>query len=575
MPAGHSAGGVAVLICSPLGHDALLAHCSLRVLADDLAAAGYPTLRFDYPGTGDSCDEGIERAGGHWNAWRQSVDQAAAWLRGASGAERLVVCGLRAGALFATLAAAERHDVDGLILLAPVLRGRSYLRQLFIEAQIKTGRPTPPSVGLDIREFRFAPATVTQIGGIDLREAALRPGQKIAVFAQADSRLTTECEQAWSESGVEIANFGWDGLEPLLRSNIIEEDQLADTGSIIAWLSAAVPARPGPAPAGAVIPPVAELRPTGCVEVPLRFGAGRRLFGVLCLPVRGRADTAVIIVNGGRDPHYGASRHAVFLARRLTEMGIASLRMDFAGLGDSPGPPGQERVLSHMFALSRIGDIGAALDALQELGFRRFAVQGLCAGAFHAFHAALADPRLSVLLLINMPLFTVPGVGALDYLSWREMSPAVFLRKLPRWSSWMNLIQRRHALGAILRVQAARLRATALARIKGFGNRVGVASEPSFAQRSLALLSARNVRTLFLFSREAGDMDAFRQEFGDFSKARARYPGTECRVVGELDHDLSLADGREVAETVMMRFLGVAEAARPDGEPLQTDKAVA
>src|SRR5579872_4998514 len=185
--AGQS-GDVAVLICQPVGYDALLSHCSLRVLADDLATAGYPALRFDYPGTGDACDAAVEKAGGHWNAWRQSVDLAADWLRARTGTRRLIVCGLRAGALLASLAASERGDVAGLILLEPVLRGRSYLRQLFIEAQLRTGRPIPPGVGLVFREFKFSAATVAQLSACDLRQVPLRADQKVAIFAQGDTR---------------------------------------------------------------------------------------------------------------------------------------------------------------------------------------------------------------------------------------------------------------------------------------------------------------------------------------------------------------------------------------------------
>ena len=61
----------AVLLCPGILKDAMLAHCSWRLLADRLAEAGYTTLRFDYPGTGDSCDEqfvgGIQgRRNGLW-----------------------------------------------------------------------------------------------------------------------------------------------------------------------------------------------------------------------------------------------------------------------------------------------------------------------------------------------------------------------------------------------------------------------------------------------------------------------------------------------------------------------------
>jgi alpha-beta hydrolase superfamily lysophospholipase len=553
-PRAVAAGDVAVLICQPVGYDALLSHCSLRVLADDLAAAGYPSLRFDYPGTGDSCDDDVDAAGGHWKAWRQSVDHAADWLKQRTGARRLIVCGLRAGALFASLAASERADVAGLILLEPVLRGRSYLRQLFIEAQLRTGRPIPPGVGLVFREFKFSPATVSDLSACDLREVQLRPDLKVAIFAQGDTRPIAECAEAWTERGTQVTGFDWEGLEPLLRHNILDENSLADCRRIVSWARKAVPASETP-PAPATAPPPAELHPAGCVETPLLFGESKRLFGVLCRPARGTPDTVVIIANGGRDPHYGAARHAVYFARRLALAGIASLRMDFAGLGDSLGPPGQENVLSHMFALSRTGDFSAALDVLEGMGYHRFGAQGLCAGAYHSFHAALADPRLTMLMLINMPLFTVPEVGALDYLSFREMGPASFLRKLVRLSSWISLVRRRKELGAILRVQAGRLHAQAITRFRHLGAALGVVDDPTFAERALADLCTRGVRTLFLFSRDEGDIDAFKQEFGNPEKALRRYPGATWHIVRELDHDLTLFDGRAIAENVMINFV--------------------
>ena len=89
-PAGGApAGDVGVVICQGLMRDGLLAHCSLRMLGDELAAAGYWTLRFDYPGTGDSLDGAVAEAGGHWNAFLKSIDQAADWLRATSGVKRL------------------------------------------------------------------------------------------------------------------------------------------------------------------------------------------------------------------------------------------------------------------------------------------------------------------------------------------------------------------------------------------------------------------------------------------------------------------------------------------------------
>jgi hypothetical protein len=296
---------------------------------------------------------------------------------------------------------------------------------------------------------------------------------------------------------------------------------------------------------------------------------------MLCRPAQARTDTVVIIVNGGRDPHYGAARHAAFFARRLARAGIASLRMDFAGLGDSLGPPGQENVLTHMFALGRDGDFAAALDLLEGMGYRRFGAQGLCAGAYHSFHAALADPRLSMLLLINMPLFTVPEVGALDYLNFREMSPGSSLRKVFRPGSWISLFKRRKDLGPILRVQAARLHAKAVTRLRHLGAALGIVDDPTFAESALAELCGRGVRTLFLFSRDEGDIDAFKQEFGNPEKALRRYPGATWHIVRELDHDLTLFDGRAIAENVMINFIKAKDANEAASRRYEANEALA
>ena len=579
--ADRGGGDVAVLICPGLMQDALLSHCSLRLLADELAAAGYWALRFDYPGTGDSCGDGDMRdAGGHWVAWRRSVGMAADWLRTATGARRLVLCGLRFGGTLATIAAAERDDVVGLALLAPVVRGHSYMRQLFVEGQLKSGRPLVKDKDFEYREFRFSPMALAQMGKVDLRQAKLRAGQKVSIFERSNAKPVQDCVQAWTAAGVEVSRHGWDGLDPLLRHGLSDEYSLPDFSGFLTWLRSAVPAgavaQRGLTGAMGGVPALepAMLRPPGCIETPLRFGDDGRLFGVLCRPDRGATDTVVLICNAGRDPHYGAARQGVALARRLAAGGVASLRMDFAGLGDSLGPPGTEKVLSHMFA-NRVPDIHAALDALEQAGFRRFAAQGLCAGAYHAFHGALAEPRITTLLLVNIPLFTLPGGNVIDYLERRNLSPAHYLRKLARRENWVALFQGRLGVAATLRAQytnvVTRLRAKAL----GLARWLRLVPVQSFAGRALETLSKRGARTLFVFSPGEAEIEAFAREFGRTGNGLRAFNEVAVRIVPGMDHDLSKVSGRYTAETFMIEFVAVHRPPEPVYPPRHRNAAAA
>ncbi len=567
-------GDVAVLICPGLMQDALLSHCSLRLLADELAAAGYWALRFDYPGTADSCgDSDMRDAGGHWAAWRRSVDGAADWLRAITGARRLVMCGLRFGGALATLAAAERDDVAGLALFAPVVRGHSYMRQLVVEGQMKSGRPLVKDKDFEYREFRFSPAALAQMGEVDLRQAKLRPGQKVSIFERSSAKPVQDCVQAWTAAGVEVARHGWDGLDPLLRHNLRDEYSLPDFTGLLNWLRSSVPAG-GAQPAGTPALEPAVLRPPGCIETPLRFGDGDRLFGMLCCPDRGTTDTVVLICNGGRDPHYGAARQGVALARRLAAGGVASLRMDFAGLGDSLGPPGTEKFLSHMFA-DRIPDIRAALDALEQAGFRRFAAQGLCAGAYHAFHGALAEPRITTLLLVNIPLFTLPGGNVLGYLERRNLSPRHYLGKLARRENWVALFHGKLGVAATLRAQYTNVLTRLRSRAHGLARWLHLVPVQNFAGRALGTLSKRGARTLFVFSPGEAEIEAFAREFGRTGDGLRSFNEVAVRIIPGMDHDLSKVSGRYTAETFMIEFVAEHRPPEPVYPPRHRNAALA
>jgi len=142
-PDPRMARSTGVILCNPLGHEAMCAHRTYRHLAERLATAGFHALRFDYHGTGDSSgdDDEPDRV----RAWLESIDAAASELRAAAGVDAVALVGLRFGATLAAVAAARRRDVESLVLWAPSPTGRAYLRELrafrMLEAHSGKGPP--------------------------------------------------------------------------------------------------------------------------------------------------------------------------------------------------------------------------------------------------------------------------------------------------------------------------------------------------------------------------------------------------------------------------------------------------
>ena len=105
----------------------------------------------------------------------------------------------------------------------------------------------------------------------------------------------------------------------------------------------------------------------------------------------------VIILNAGVLHRVGPHRLHVTLARRLAARALPTLRLDLAGIGDSPG-----RGDGGTFRASAVADARTAMTSLGALtGAERFILIGLCAGADNSIATGLVDDRVAGVVLVD------------------------------------------------------------------------------------------------------------------------------------------------------------------------------
>lgn len=199
-----------VLICYPMGQEYLRSHRACQHLASTIARAGFPALRFDYFGTGDSAGDpdaiGLDR-------WYGDLVLAVEELRARSGVGPVVLAGLRLGASLALTVAPRIDDLAGLVLWEPVVRGGAYLAELaaqhdeaimryFAQPQdyVPSSRPAellgfpigePLRSGLECLDLMAA--SVPRARPLLLVESHAAPEQlALAAHLRADARLTHE-----------------------------------------------------------------------------------------------------------------------------------------------------------------------------------------------------------------------------------------------------------------------------------------------------------------------------------------------------------------------------------------------
>ena len=496
-----------VVVCNPFGYEALSAHRSLRHLAEEAAARGFPALRFDYDGTGDSAGDDLD--GDRWAAWQASVLAAVRELRERTGVRRVCLIGIRLGASIAAAASLDSADVAGLVLIAPIASGRPWLRELRA-LQATMGRAAgPPEFALpaDVQEsvgLLITTETRASLEAIDLAAMGSRLPQELLLLDRDDRPSQSALADGWRAAGRSVRHVIAPGFVAMMLDphEATVPTQLIDAA--MGWLEERFPAvaadeihvpRSAPAPSSDSAVPVG-----GGVEERLHLlGTDPRLFGVVSRRTGASPTRAVVLLNSGANHHIGNGRLYVKFARRFAARGWLVLRYDVSGIGDSgrhAGAPENEVYTPHA-----VEDLASALRFLRrEYRPERIEAMGLCSGAYHAFKGAVAELPVDGVTVVNpLVFFWKPGMS-LSYPPFQMVqAAATYQRSMLQAGKWFKLLRGQVDLGEVVKVVAhragdrARSVARELARVLHLPVREDLAAE-------LSGLAARGVTVRFVFS---------------------------------------------------------------------------
>jgi len=180
-----------VLICQPVGQEYVRCHRALRLLARRLVEAGFPVLRFDFFGCGDSAGESDEARLARWVA---DVSAAAGQLRARCAPARLAVVGVRLGASVAWRAGAGPLEVDRLVLWEPVVSGAEHVRELDAQHAALAAGPAHGAGGeVESLGFVYSRELLADLSGLALDAAAGdAPARRVLILEQEPAQSGTE-----------------------------------------------------------------------------------------------------------------------------------------------------------------------------------------------------------------------------------------------------------------------------------------------------------------------------------------------------------------------------------------------
>lgn len=558
--------GLAVLFVSPWGLEEMCTRKFWRIICEKLADRGIPSLRFDYPGTGDALD-GVDFKGG-LKVWSDSLVAASLHLKALSGCERIAIVSQGLGAVVAVKAAEKVEGLEAIAYLAPVVSGRLHVRELAVWSRVvdeNLGLPEQQrqKAGVSIASLTMPAEIAEEVRKVNLMTVDRVPALRTLVVGRADRPADHDFASHLRGLGADVIEQVFEGYERLVSNPAISKLPLPVAENLVEWI-AALPVEPHSVKESqrtAVAPLVGD----GFAETPVRFGSSNRLSGILCEPLHGRVGATVLFLTSAYDRHAGWGRTTVTMARSLARSGIASLRFDTANVGDSPPVPGwPEQVLYHS---NQNEDVSEAIDFLETRRLTPVVTSGRCSGAYLGFQASLVEPRIAGNVSVNPAVFRwrpgrsvedaiVNGTRSLDDYGKRAFRVETFRRIL---RGEVDLLAAVRNIGKGI---GSRARSKVLRAFRAF------LPEGRAIYGAFHTLHQRGMPVSLIYSENDIGVDQYSFYFGRDGSGLARFPNVSSTIIPDADHNLTPDHAREIYLDVLrkmaFRFAPAADTGRSE-----------
>ena len=391
---------------------------------------GLAVLRVDYAGTGDSAGVFADFSVADW---QEDLSSAARWLHALAPSLPLICLGIRTGALL--LSASEDSDirsaakifwdpVGGLEVIRQWLQrhmvndmiayGKARVSRASMEADLKAGKV------VDLDGFALTGRHFADFSGL----AFSAPAGK-ALFV-ASGRLSAEAAKVAEAAGAQVEQLKappyWNSVGYL---ETVEMRELT-----AGWIEANFDL---PAPVSVALPDLVCESAAGekCVEIKSGEGIVR---GILSLP-SGEIRKTVLFLGGWSGDRQGPHRLFLEYARLLAGDGVAALRIDYRGRGESDGG-------HHDAGITTMADDAqAAVQWLKENGFAPHGVEvtAICSGCKVAITLAsrVEIPHIKLLSAEAMGSLRAKDTNAVKTLSALK----AYARKLLKKETWRKIFK--------------------------------------------------------------------------------------------------------------------------------------